>query len=90
MANTKSAEKRSRQNARRAASNRVYRSSARTAVKKARVAIETGDPNALELVRNAERVLARAANKGAIHHNNAARRSSRLMLMLNKSQAVAA
>jgi small subunit ribosomal protein S20 len=86
MANTKSAEKRSRQSAKRAANNRVYRSSARTAVKKARLAIETGDPSALELVRNAERVLARAANKGAIHHNNASRRSGRLMLALNKGQ----
>jgi len=87
MANTKSAEKRSRQNAKRAASNRVYRSSARTAVKKAKLAVESGDPNALELVRNAERVLARAANKGAIHQNNASRRAGRLMLMLNKGQS---
>ena len=87
MANTKSAEKRSRQNAKRAASNRVYRSSARTAVKKARLAIETGDPNALELVRNAERVVGRAANTGAIHHNNASHRSGRLMLALNKGEA---
>lgn len=87
MANTKSAEKRARQNAARASRNRVYRSSARTAVKKARVAIESGDPNALELVRSAERVLARAATKGAIHQNNAARRSGRLMILLNKSQA---
>ncbi len=89
MANTKSAEKRSRQNAKQAASNRIYRSSARTAVKKARLAIESGDPNALELVRNAERVLARAANKGSVHQNNASRRAGRLMLMLNKSQAAA-
>jgi ribosomal protein S20 len=43
MANTKSAEKRSRQNTKKAASNRIYRSSARTAIKKARLAIESGD-----------------------------------------------
>lgn len=89
MANTKSAEKRARQNAARTSRNRVYRSSARTAIKKARLAIESGDPNAPELVRNAERVLARAANKGAIHQNNAARRTGRLMVMLNKSQTAA-
>ena len=89
MANTKSAEKRARQNAARTSRNRVYRSSARTAVKKARLTIESGDPNALELVRNAERALSRAATKGSIHQNNASRRTGRLMIMLNKSQASA-
>lgn len=87
MANTKSAEKRSRQNPERMARNRIYRSSARTAIKKARLAIENGDSNAAELVRNAERVLARAANKGAIHTNNASRRTGRLVLLLNKGAA---
>ena len=54
MANIKSAEKRNRQSQKRAASNRVYRSAARTAVKKARVAVANGDPNAAELVQKAE------------------------------------
>jgi len=90
MANTKSAEKRNRQNEKRAARNRVLRSSARTAVKKARVAIAGADPNAAELVRTAEQALTRAANKGAIHKNNASRRQSRLMLTLNKSEAATA
>ncbi len=89
MANTKSAEKRNRQNEKAAARNRVLRSSARTAVKKARLAIASGDPEAAELVRNAERALTRAANKGAIHKNNASRRQSRLMLSLNKGEAAA-
>jgi small subunit ribosomal protein S20 len=89
MANTKSAEKRSRQNAGRTARNRIYRSGARTAVKKAKLAISSGDPNAEELVRNAESALMRAANKGAIHQNNASRRTGRLMIMLNKSEAAA-
>lgn len=85
MANIKSAEKRNRQNQKRAASNRIYRSAARTAVKKARLAIAAGDPNAAELVRNAESALARAATKGVVHQNNAARRTSRLMQALNKA-----
>ncbi len=89
MANTKSAEKRSRQNAARTSRNRIYRSSARTAVKRARLAIANGDPDAAELVRSAERALTRAANKGAIHPNNASRRTGRLALMLNKSVAAA-
>lgn len=87
MANIKSAEKRNRQSQKRAASNRVYRSAARTAIKKARAAIAAGDPNALELVRGAEGALNRAATKGVIHKNNASRRTSRLMQELNKAQA---
>ena len=83
MANTMSAEKRNRQSQKRAASNRVYRSAARTAVKKARLAIAAGDPDAAELVRSAEVALSRAASKGVIHKKNAARRKSRLMKALN-------
>jgi small subunit ribosomal protein S20 len=83
MANTKSAEKRNRQNEKAAAQNRVYRSAARTAVKKARLAVERGDANAAELIRSAESALNRAATKGVIHKNNASRRTSRLMKALN-------
>ena len=89
MANMKSAEKRNRQSQKRAAANRVYRSAARTAVKKARLAIAAGDPNAAELVRSAESALNRAATKGVIHKNNAARRTSRLAQALNKTEAAA-
>lgn len=87
MANIKSAEKRNRQAQKRTAANRVYRSAARTAVKKARVAIANGDPNAAELVKKAEVALARAASKGVIHTNNASRRTSRLSLAYNKQTA---
>ena len=87
MANIKSAEKRNRQSQKHAAANRVYRSAARTAVKKARVAMASGDPNAAELVQKAEVALAKAASKGVIHANNAARRTSRLALAYNKQTA---
>lgn len=87
MANNKSAEKRNRQNQKRAAQNRVVRGSARTAVKKARVAIDSGADNAQELVVAAEQALDRAASKGVIHPNNASRRKSRLYLALNKTAA---
>lgn len=86
MANMKSAEKRSRQAAAKEAQNRVVRGRARTAVKKARMAIETGDPNAEELVVAAERALDRAASKGVVHQNNASRRKSRLYKALNQAQ----
>ncbi|RIK38108.1 MAG: 30S ribosomal protein S20 [Chloroflexi bacterium] len=87
MANNKSAEKRNRQNAKRAARNRVVRGSARTAVKKARLAIASGADNAQELVQAAESALDRAASKGVIHRNNASRRKSRLYQALNKTAA---
>ncbi len=87
MANMKSAEKRNRQSEKRAAANRVYRSAARTAIKRARLAVAAGDPDAVELVRSAEVALSRAATKGVIHKNNAARRTSRLMQALNKTAA---
>jgi small subunit ribosomal protein S20 len=87
MANIKSAEKRNRQRLKREARNRVVRGSARTAVKKARLAVESGDPNAMEMVRMAERALDKAASKGVIHKNNAARRKSRLMHALNRAAA---
>jgi small subunit ribosomal protein S20 len=89
MANLKSAIKANRQNQKRVVKNRVYRGGARTAVKKARLAIEGADANAPESIRQAMQALDRAASKGLIHKNNAARRKSRLVLALNKSKATA-
>jgi small subunit ribosomal protein S20 len=86
MANIKSAEKRARQNVVRRERNRVLRSSARTSIKKARSAIADGDQaSAAQAVRSAERALDKAAQKGVIHANNAARRKSRLTLAYNKA-----
>jgi small subunit ribosomal protein S20 len=87
MANTKSAIKANRQSQKRVVRNRIYRSGARTAVRRARAAI-TADPNsATESVMEAIRALDRAASKGVIHKNNAARRKSRLMQALHKAAA---
>ncbi len=87
MPNIRSAAKRARQDVRRRERNRGYRSAARTAVKKARVLIEDGDPEAHEAVRAAAVALDKAAQRGAIHANNAARRKSRLMRHHSKSFA---
>lgn len=85
MANHKSALKRMRQNEKRRAYNRMFRSRARTFVKKARLVIETEKTDdAVEATREAMRELDRAASKGVIHKRNAARRKSRLMARLNK------
>ncbi len=80
MANTASAKKRIRSSERRRVRNRVYRSSARTYVKKANQQIEAGAwEEADAAVRRAARALDKAAQKGIIHKNNAARRKSRLV-----------
>ncbi|MBI2760540.1 MAG: 30S ribosomal protein S20 [Chloroflexi bacterium] len=78
MANTKSAEKRWRQSLKRRLRNRVVAGSARTFVRDTVRAIRGGnaDEDKLKL---AVRALDKAAEKGVIHKNNAARRKSRLM-----------
>ncbi len=83
MANIKSAIKRNRQNEKRRLRNRYFRGRARTYVKRARQAMEAED---LELARvattEAISALDKAAEKGILHKNNAARRKSRLMRRL--------
>lgn len=89
MANIKSAIKRVKQSERRRNQNRVYRGTARTYVKKTRSHINAGDvENAEETLKEAIKALDKAAQKGVIHKNNAARRKSRLMKALNKVKAV--
>ena len=82
MANIKSAIKRNKQNEKRRIRNRVVRGRARTLVTKARTAIVKGDEAATTAVATAISALDRAAGKGVIHKNNAARRKSRLMKRL--------
>lgn len=89
MANTRSALKRLRSSRRRRERNRVYRSRARTLVKKARLLIEEGQLDAAEeVVRQAVSALDKAAEKGIIHKNNAARRKSRLMRWFNQARSL--
>ena len=80
MANTKSAIKRIKQNHRRRLRNRLFTGKARTYVKHARSTIDEGTPeDARQATLAAISVLDKAAEKGIIHKNNAARRKSRLM-----------
>lgn len=83
MANIKSQIKRNRQNEKRRLRNRMFRGAARSAVRNARAAIASGDVAASrEAVLAAVSRLDKAAEKGVIHKNNAARRKSRLMKAL--------
>ncbi|MCJ7702819.1 MAG: 30S ribosomal protein S20 [Anaerolineales bacterium] len=83
MANTKSAIKRIRQSEKRRVQNRIYRGSARTFVRKARLAIDSGDvETARAATLQAVSALDKAAQKGVLHDNHASRRKGRLMKSL--------
>jgi small subunit ribosomal protein S20 len=83
LANIKSAIKRNKQNEKRRLHNRVFRGRARTFVKNAREAIDNEDiAEARAATQQAISALDKAAEKGIIHKNNAARRKSRLMKRL--------
>ena len=86
MANTRSAIKQIRSSARKRERNRVFRSQARTYVNKARKLIAEGKiEEAREQAQLAIVALDKAAQKGIIHKNKAARSKSRLMKRLNQS-----
>ncbi len=86
MANTKSALKRVRSSEKRRLRNRRVRTQARTYIKRARAQIEAGQlEEAKKSVVAAIRALDKAAEKGIIHKNNAARHKSRLMRKLNQA-----
>lgn len=80
MANTKSAEKRIRQSAKRNERNRAARSAMRTAIKKVRGAVDAGDAPAAETaLREAVQLIDRTVRKNVVHRNTAARTKSRLV-----------
>jgi len=85
----KSALKAARQTARRTIYRGRVRATTRTLVKKARAAIAKSPEISEEAVRAAISALDKAAEKGVIHKNQAARRKSRLMNALNKARAAA-
>jgi small subunit ribosomal protein S20 len=90
LANLQSAIKRLRSAERKRVRNQKYRGWTRTAVKKARLLMEQGHlEEAREAVHEAVHVLDKAASKGIIHKNNAARRKSRLMQQLNQAERAA-
>jgi len=85
LANHKSALKRIRSSEKKRIRNKQYRSKTRTFVKKARLSIESGNlEEAIANTRAAISQLDKAADKGIIHKNSAARRKSRLMKRLNE------
>lgn len=79
MANTKSAEKRNRQNIVARERNRAHRSRLRTAIKRLRAAVASGDAEqAASLLPTTLSVIDATAQKKIIHANTASRYKSRL------------
>ena len=86
MANIKSQEKRIHTNERARLRNQSVKSALRTAVRGFREAVDAGEKDkAAELLVSTSRQLDKAASKGVIHKNQAARRTSRLMKAANKA-----
>jgi small subunit ribosomal protein S20 len=81
VANIKSQKKRNLTNAKRAERNKATKSELKTRVKTALTTIGSDDND--EAVRMAVKRLDKAAAKGVIHPNQAARRKSRLLKTVN-------
>ena len=86
MANIKSQIKRNRQNEKARLRNKAVRSELRTRTKAAVAAAEAGADDADERLRLAIKQIDKAAAKGVIHKNAAARQKSRLSARVSPGQ----
>ena len=86
MANVASAEKRNRQRIRRRARNVYHLTTMRSYIKRVRKALEAKDAaKAAEALKEAVRIIDKAAQKGVIDKKTASRKISRLTLAVRKS-----
>lgn len=84
MANIKSAKKRVVTSAKRAERNKAIRTAVKTYVKKVEAAVEAGNKEeANKVLPEAISQITKAANKGILHKNTAARKVSRLTKLVN-------
>jgi len=91
MANTKQAEKRLRVTAKRTANNRRVKSTVKTATRRFSDTLAQGDLQAAgDKLQTVIKTVDKAASKGVVHKNTAARKKSRLAKRLNKAMALAA
>lgn len=91
MANHKQAEKRNRQRIKRRSRNLRHLSTMRTYMKRVRRALDGGQvQEAKEALPQAITAIGRAASKGVVHRNTAARYISRLNLAMNAAAAASA
>ena len=85
MPNIKSAKKRVKVIATKTMLNKAVNSDLKTNIKKANLAIENGSEDKAEAVRVAMKKIDKAAAKGILHKNTAARRKAALARKLNAS-----
>ena len=85
MPNIKSSERSVKTDAERRAQNYGVRSSVKTATRKVIEAVKSSNEDAKDLLIKASSVIDKAAAKGVIHKNAAARKKSRLARRLNKA-----
>jgi small subunit ribosomal protein S20 len=85
VANIKSQIKRNKQNLVRRERNKAVRSELKSRARAAVTAAETGADDADERLRAAIKRIDKAASKGVIHKNQAARRKSRLVAKVRAS-----
>lgn len=87
MATHKSALKRARQNEKRRLRNRGRKTRIKNVVKHAQAAAAGSPEEAAEALKNAMRVVHKAAGKGALHKKTASRKIARLSRHVFKAQA---
>ncbi len=85
MATSEQAKKRVRQNNKIRDRQKGQATSVRTAMQKVETAVRENADNATELLNNAYESLDKAAGKGLIHQNKAAREKSRLTKLVNNN-----
>jgi len=89
VANLRSALRDIKKSRKRAERNQSVRSAIKTFVKKTRLAIQAGDEQAPALFTATSSLVDKAAKRGIIHKNAAARRKSRLARRLNAASGAA-
>lgn len=88
MANHKSALKRAKQNEIKRLRNRAVKTRVKSVVKEIRAAVDENDIQGVtEKINAAKSIIDKAAKKGVIHKNNAARKISRLSQLVNSTSA---
>ena len=85
LANSKSAKKRIKIIAKRTLRNRIVKTQTKTAVKKLKTALDSGNQGETKAaLARAISTIDKAASKGVFHKNNASRKVSRLTKMVNR------
>lgn len=87
MPNIKSAKKRVKVIATKAARNKAANTNLKTTLKKANLAIEANAADKQEAVKCAIKKIDQACAKGLLHKNNAARKKSQIVCKLNSANA---